>query len=539
MSLTRLVEAMRQARFYPEPPARVDVVQTHISVVFLAGEQVYKLKKPVRFAFLDFSTLERRRHFCHEEVRLNRRLAGDTYRGVVAIVSHGDGFALAPADAADAVEYAVHMRRLPAERMLTHLLAHDDVSPALIDRIAARLVVFHAAADAGLAVARGGDPAVLARLMDDDFGEVAALHDDTISAADDGAIQAWCHAFLRAHAALLRRRVAAGRIRDGHGDLHAEHICCVEPELLIFDCIEFNPAFRHRDVAAEIAFLAMDLTCLGRADLADRLVATYAARAGDSELARLVPFYACHRAYIRGKVESIKSREAEVDAADRAAARASATAHFALSYRYTWSDAPALVVVCGLSGSGKSTVAAALAARTAFAHVNSDRTRKALAGVAPTDRPGEALYTSARSAETYAAMYAAARDALAAGRGAILDGTFQRRIDRDAARAIAAGAGVPMLFVECRATDDEIRRRLAERTMRNDDPSDADWAVYLHQRSRYQPFRRDQTDHLTLHDTSDTRPIEARLRAGAESRARPREEKTRLQAKDAKAKKKF
>ena len=513
MIAAALLEAMRQPGFYPEPPARVDVLQTHISVVFLAGAAVYKVKKPVRFAFLDFSSLERRRHFCHEEVRLNRRLAGDTYHGVVALVRRGDGFALAPADAPDAVEYAVHMRRLPTERMLTHLLAHGEASAALIDRIAQRLVAFHAAAEAGPQVARGGEPAVLARLMDDDFAEVAALHGDTISGADDRAIQQWCHAFLATHDALLRRRITDGRIRDGHGDLHAEHICCLEPELVIFDCIEFNPAFRHRDVAAEIAFLAMDLTCHGRADLAARLVATYSARAGDSELPALVPFYACHRAYIRGKVESLKSRETEVETADRAAARASALAHFALAYRYTWSDTPALVVVCGLSGSGKSTLAAALATRTGFAHVNSDRTRKQLAGVAPTTRPGAALYSPARSAQTYAAMYATAAAALASGRGAILDGTFQRRVDRDAARAVAAQAGVPVLFVECRATDAEIRRRLAARTARDDDASDADWAVYLRQRARYEAFGRDETDRIIVRDPSDTGRVEARLRS--------------------------
>jgi len=512
VSPASVVEAMRRPEFYPERPPQVDVVQTHISVVFLAGEIVYKIKKPVRFAFLDFSTLERRRHFCHEEVRLNRRLAGDTYRGVRAIVRHGSGFALANAEAPDAVEYAVQMRRLPEARMLTALLERGAVDDALIDRIAQRLVAFHAGAERGGDIASGGDPVVLARLMDDDFAEVAALHGDTISATDDHAIQRWCHAFLRAQDTLLRRRVARGRICDGHGDLHAEHVCCVEPQPLIFDCIEFNPAFRYRDVAAEVAFLAMDLTCLGHAELAARLVKTYSAGAGDAELARLVPFYACHRAYIRGKVESIKSREPEVDAGSRASARQSAMAHFALSYRLTWSDAPALVIVCGLSGSGKSTFAAALAQRTGFVHVNSDRTRKQLAGVAATARPGQALYTAARSAETYAAMYAAARQALAAGHGAILDGTFQREVDRDAARAVATAARSPILFVECRADDDEIRRRLTSRAQRNDDASDADWAVYLRQRSRYEPFRHGDPDHITLRDSQHTGAVEARLR---------------------------
>lgn len=511
-ALPPLVAALQDPALYPHRPAAVELVQTHISYVFLAGDAVYKVKKPVRFAFLDFSTLARRRHFCLEEVRLNRRLAGDTYRGVVAIVRRGDNFAFADEAAADAVEYAVHMRRLPADRMLPTLLAQGAVEAELIDRIAARLVRFHAEADAGAEVARGGEPAVIAKFMDDDFGEVVALHGDTISAADDEAIQRWCHGFLATHDALLRRRIAAGRIRDGHGDLHAEHICCLEPEPLIFDCIEFNPAFRHRDVAAEIAFLAMDLTCLGHPELAARLVERYAAAAGDDEMLRLIPFYACHRAYIRGKIESLTCRAAEVDAAGRAAARQRALDHFALSYRYTWSDAPALVVVGGLSGTGKSTLAAALARRTGYQHVNSDRTRKRLAGVAPTDRPGAALYTPQRSAQTYAAMYRAAAEALARGAGAILDGTFQRRVDRDAARAVAQRAGVPLLLVECVADDDEVRRRLAARGARGDDPSDADWAVYQRQRANHEPFSAAEGP-LVRCASPDTSDVEARLRS--------------------------
>lgn len=528
--LPPVVGAMLAPDFYPVPPARVELLQTHISYVLLAGDQVYKLKKAVRFAFLDFSSLERRRHFCEEEVRLNRRLAGDVYRGVVAIVPRGGGFALAPADAPGAVEYAVHMRRLPAERALARLLDAGRVGEPLIDRVAARLAAFHAVADGGPEIARGGDPAVIARLMDDDFAEVAALHGDTISAADDGAIQRWCHARLAALGPLLRRRQAAGRIRDGHGDLHAEHIYALpadaEPgapgsagELVIVDCIEFSPGFRHRDVAADVAFLAMDLEYHGRADLAARLVATYAARAADPDLPALVPFYACQRAYIRGKVDSLKGRAAEVEPADAAAARASARRHFALALRYTWSDARALVIVCGLSGSGKSTIAAALAARTGFAHLNSDRTRKALAGLAPTARGGPELYTPERSAATYAALEAGAAAAWAAGRGVILDGTFQRRAHRD--RAIAAFAGAPALIVECRAGEAEIRRRLAARAARDDDPSDADWPVYHRQRAAYEPVAGDEP-HLTV-DT--TRPaaeviaaVEERLRRTVEER---------------------
>lgn len=507
-ALPVLVRAMLQPDFYPHRPAKVELVQTHISYVFLAGSEVYKVKKPVRFAFLDFSSLERRRHFCHEEVRLNRRLAGDTYRDVVAIRPSDGGFALAPEEADDTVEYAVHMRRLPAERMLVTLLERNAVGTDLIDTIAARLAAFHVAADAGPEVARGGDPRVIAKLLDDDFREVDAFHGDTIAAVDDGAIRRFCHDFLRAHDGLLRRRQAEGRIRDGHGDLHAEHVCCTDP-LVIFDCIEFNASFRHRDVAAEIAFLAMDLVFHRRPDLADHLVARYAEQTQDPDLAKLVPFYACQRAYIRGKVDSLTSIETDVAAPARAAARQSAIDHFTLAYRYTWSYTPRLVVVSGLSGTGKSTVAAALQVRTGFVHIDSDTTRKRLAGVAPTARPGPALYTAERSVATYEAIYAAAGAALAAGHGAILDATFQRRAHRDAARNVARQSGHPALFVECVTPEAEVRRRLAERARAGTDASDADWAVYQRQRENYEPFAADEQAERAVVDT--TRPLDAQL----------------------------
>ncbi len=516
-ALPPLIRAMLEPGFYPHRPARVELEQTHISFVLLAGEHVYKVKKPVRFAFLDFSTLERRRYFCHEEVRLNRRLAPRAYEGVVALRGSGTGFALAEESASDAIEYAVHMRRLPADRMLPALLERGTATTAVIDAVAATLAAFHAAADAGPDVARGGDPDVIERLMEDDFGEVDVFHGDTIAAADDAAIRGFCRTFLRRHEALLRRRQAGGRIRDGHGDLHAEHICCTEP-LTIFDCIEFNPSFRHRDVAAEIAFLAMDLLYRARADLAEHLVARYAALTDDPELPALIPFYACHRAYIRGKVDSLKSREPEVGDAERAAARASAIRYFALSYRYTWTDAPRLVVVVGLSGTGKSTLAAALGERTGLARFSSDVIRKQLAGLPLTQRGGPELYTPTQNARTYAAMYGAAAQELAGGRGAIMDATFQRRVDRDAARALARRAGAPILFVECVCSEAVIRRRLAARTRRGTDPSDADWAIYKQKRSRYEPFAGDEDGDRVAVDTAAPQgaqlaPIEAALRS--------------------------
>ena len=514
MSLPPLIAAMSRPDFYAHRPTTVTLVQTHISYVLLAGERVYKIKKPVRFTFLDFSTLERRRHFSHEEVRLNRRLAPDVYLGVLAVSEEQGAYRLTGEDDPSAVEYVIEMRRLPADRMLDQLLDRNTVTAAMVDAIADRLAEFHRRADAGPAVTANGDPANVLAVLEDNYTNARQFRDVTIAARDDDAIQQFARDFLRTHDALFRRRQAEQRIRDCHGDLHSEHICCTDP-LVIFDCIEFNSQFRYCDVASEMAFLAMDLDYHDHPELAAQLIDRYTAGAADPDLRRLLPFYQCYRAYVRGKVDSLKSIEEEVAPAERVAARDSARRHFALAYRYTWAYRPALVVIAGLSGTGKSSVAAALHSRTGFAHVNSDVVRKRLAGV-PIDAPAKptaydaGIYTPELSAQTYQTMLDEAASHLGAGRGAILDATFQLRVGRDAARAVARQHGVPFLLVECRCDEAEVRRRLQRRVEHGGGPSDADWNVYLEQRRRFEPIGSDEeSDHLIVDDDRTGRPVDS------------------------------
>jgi len=398
------------------------------------------------------------------------------------------------------------MRRLPEDRMLDQLLDRNAVTSELIDTIAARLAAFHRAADAGDAVTANGAPAAIWRVLEENYTGVCPFREDTIAASDDDAIQAFARDFLLANDALFSRRQAEHRIRDCHGDLHTEHICCSDG-LTIFDCIEFNERFRYCDVASDIAFLTMDIEYHGHPELAAHLAARYGASAGDADLPRLLPFYQCYRAYVRGKVESLKSAEEEVGAAERAAARRSAWRHFALAYRYTWANRPCAVVIAGLSGTGKSAVAAALHTRTGFAHINSDVVRKRLAGLPPgAQRTGAydtGLYAPEHSRRTYQAMFAEAALQLAAGRGVILDATFQLRAGRDEARALASAHNVPLLIVECRCSEEEVHRRLSHRASRGEGPSDADWNVYLEQRRRYEPFGADEHgDQLVLDTTA-------------------------------------
>ncbi len=491
-----LVEAMMRPEFYPDSPARVELKQTHISYVFVAGETVFKVKKPVHFAFLDCSRLARRFHYCIEEVRLNARLSPRVYLGVFAILKRADCFVLGPevrVEHPEAVEYAVKMRRLPEDRMLDRLLAAGQVDSRTIRAIAARMADFHASAPSTRGWAYGSAAAIWRGVI----GDIAQSRDfigRTLRQDQFTAIDAFCRAFITAHWRPLNERAREGRVREGHGDLRAEHICLAgnESEIDVIDCVEFSEQLRYGDVASEIAFLAMDLERLGAPGLAEELVEAYAEITGDQELALFVPFYKCYRASVRGKVESLRSLEREVGAADNERAGQLARSYFELAWRYARGASPALIVVCGLSGTGKSTVARVLRHRKGFEIISSDRVRKRLAAVSAHEHVradyGADIYSDRFTTITYDAMLDEAESLLSEGRGAILDATFKASAKRQRALAIAARHGVPVLFVECVVSEDEAIRRLERRASMHGEVSDATPEVYQRQRAEFEPL---------------------------------------------------
>jgi aminoglycoside phosphotransferase family enzyme/predicted kinase len=493
-------------------------VQTHISHVFLAGAYVYKLKKAVRFPFLDFSTRELRRHFCEEEVRLNRRLSTAVYLDVQPVVREAGGGLRLGGDG-EAVDHVVRMRRLPADRMLVDLVRRGTVAPAMMTALADRLAAFHRAAPGGPDVAAHADPERLLARWRDVLSGAAPFAGVLLAPEDHEVLADFGPAFVQAHQTLLHARQQAGRIREGHGDLHAEHVCFVEPTRVadgepaalppgihVFDCIEFSRPLRCNDVAYEIAFLAMDLESLERPDLARALVAAYVRAADDPDVPLLVPFYGCHLACVRGMVDGLKSREGEVTPPEREAAAARARRHFALAARYAWAaDGPAVVATAGLSGTGKTTLAAALAAMTGFALVGTDTLRRRRAGIAPGASAraayGAGLYTEEARAATYAALIAQVEAGLEAGRGVVVDGTFLRRADRDRLARAALRQRRPHVFVECRADAAVVQARLVAREQAPS-VSDARWETYLAQRVRCEPFGADEP-HLVVDTGGD------------------------------------
>jgi uncharacterized protein len=518
MSEDDVIAALEDPGFYPHRPSHVQHVQTHISHVFLAGAYVYKLKKAVRFAFLDFSTRELRRHFCDEEVRLNRRLSPAVYLDVLPVVREAGG-RLRLGGEGEAVEHVVWMRRLPADRMLVELVPRGGASPGMMAALADRLAVFHRAAPAGSDVAAHADPERLIARWNDVLAGAAPFAGVLLAPEDHEVLGDFGPAFVRTHETVLHARQQAGRIREGHGDLHAEHVCFVEarraaegeppplpPGIYIFDGIEFSRPLRCNDVAYEIAFLAMDLESLDRPDLARALVAAYVRAADDPDIPLLVPFYGCHLACVRGMVDGLASAEAEVEPPERAAAAARARRHFALAVRYAWAaDGPAVIATAGLSGTGKTTLAAALAGTTGFALVGTDTLRRRRGGIAPGTSAraayGAGLYTEDARAATYAALVAEVEAGLEAGRGVVVDGTFIRRADRDRLARAALRQRRPCVFVECQADEAVVRARLAAREQ-EPSVSDARWDTYVTQRARREPFDADEP-HLVVDTSGD------------------------------------
>lgn len=499
-----IVDALSDPLTFGHRPATVEHVQTHISHVFLAGPWVYKLKKPVTFPFLDFGSVEKRRHFCEEEVRLNRRLAPGVYLGVLPVTIGHDGRIRLDGEGR-VVDHVVSMRRLPDARLLPALLEAGAVGDDLMDTLAARVVAFHAAAPSGPEVASHAAPERLTATWEDVLGGTDAFVGRLLAAEDLEILVDFGPRFVRTHETLLRARQQGGRIREGHGDLHTAHVCILaEPGcgdhlpplaagIYVFDCIEFSRPLRCTDVAAEVAFLCMDLERLGHAHLARRFAASYAARADDDDLLRLLPFYTCARACVRGKVEGLKAGEDDVEPDERQAAGERSRTFFALALRHAWQTvAPAIIACAGLSGSGKSTLAAQLAVATGFALLSSDELRKRgqhpAAGVAPW---GADLYTPESRAATYAALATEAGVLLGAGQGVIVDATWMRRADRDRLAAEACAQRRPLAYVECRADEAAIRVRLEARD-RAPSVSDARWDTYLAQREAWEPLADDE-----------------------------------------------
>lgn len=504
----KLLKSLLKPQSYPETTVSVHLIQTHVSLIFITDNFVYKIKKPVDFGFLNFSTLDRRRFYCNEEVRLNRRLCPDIYLGVVEVRESPGGVSLT--GNGKVIDYAVKMKRLPADRMLDRLLTEDKVTDDDLRRIARTIAEFHLNAERGDEIDCYGSIENITRNWEENFQQVAEFVNNVLTQRDLRIIKDWTRSFIAGNEQLFAERVSQGFIRDCDGDIHLENICLTD-RVYVFDCIEFNNRFRYSDTAADIAFFLMDLDYHGKGGVFSEIfLSEYIAVTGDRKIMQVLDFYKTYRAFVRGKVESFRLLDPLIPEHEKMAAREKAIRYFRLARGYIIRRKlpPTLIITCGLMGSGKSTVASALARELGIAIDSSDPVRKEIMAIPAHSHEdaeyGAGIYSQEINDATYRELLARGERALASGHSIIIDATFRRKSDRTRFRNLAERFGVSFYVIQTTCTEKLIRQRLDDRAQRPQEVSDGRWELFRQQKDEFEPVKEDE-GLLIFIDTS--RPI--------------------------------
>jgi aminoglycoside phosphotransferase family enzyme/predicted kinase len=484
MDIASLIAELSKPEIYPCHVERLELRQTHISVICLTDDVVYKIRKSVKFSFLDFSTLAQRRFDCEREVELNQRLAPDVYLGIVPIVRRdGRVYVEGPGEV---IDWAVKMNRLPDSATLEQRLQRGEVGPEMIGMLGRRLAAFHAAAASSAQIAEYGRYEAITHNVLENLEAVHGSGDAVIDAEQLARLTQLVRQRLESDRELIIRRMERRVPRDTHGDLRLDHVYFFpdrDPpaDLCVIDCIEFNDAFRYADPVADIAFLIMDLKYHGHPELARRLTDEYFVAAGDEEGRQLLPLYVSYRAAVRAKVATLELAETEIPEAERKAAseRARGLWILALSELEVPSRRSCLVLVGGLQGTGKTTLARGLSEAAGFTVIRTDVVRKELIEKSQLASPGRSntagIYAEERIDQTYEECLHRAVELLRLGRRVIVDATFAREVQRQKFLEAARCLGIPAYFLNCQADPEIVHRRL---DARSGDASDADWQVY-------------------------------------------------------------
>jgi aminoglycoside phosphotransferase family enzyme/predicted kinase len=498
---------------YPHPVDKVELVETHLSWVLLAGEFAYKIKRPVRYSFVDLREAQRRRYFCEEELRLNRRFAPELYLDVSGIVARAGRARIGPVGGG-AIEHAVRMRRFDRAEELDRLLDSQRIDPGELEAFGRHLALIHAHLPAATAGSPWGEPREIEALVLRNLIEAAEAASIFIAPAEVLSLRDRLQARLDAARPWMSVRRANGRIRECHGDLHARNIVRLGTLPVAFDCMEFEPAFRWIDVADEIAFLSSDLTARDRSLHAHAFRAGYLAQSGDYQACRLLPLYQAHRALVRAKVAALSAQAAEAGPRARLAQEHARLLHCA--GEFLLGRRPVMLLMCGLSGSGKTWLARPLAVRLNAVHLRSDVERKRRAGLESGAQThsgiSSGLYSRDASAAVYEDLARHAEDILLGGLTVIVDATFLRREERVRFRELAARLGIELHVVHCQVAKAILRARLGARLRVGHDASEAGESVLEWQLRGMETIRADEALDTIEADTTDPQASEKVLR---------------------------
>lgn len=462
-NLPPLIQRMLQPDFYPHPVSEpMQLFQTHVSYVVTTGTFAYKLKKPVNFGFLDYSTLEQRKHFCEEELRLNERGAGATiYKGVVPI-SETDGKFVLDSDR-HPVEYAVKMKQFPQDTLLSSLVERGELTEELLRRLAVEVAEFHRKSATNDYIRSFGTVEQVRQAFDENYEQTAGYIGGPQTQQQFDETKAYTDRFFAERGDLFERRMAQGYIRECHGDLHLRNISYWHDELLLFDCIEFNEPFRFVDVMYDIAYIVMDLDVRDRPDLRAAFLNAYVEETGDWEGLLVLPIYVSRQTYVRAKVASFLLDDPLASEADKQKAYDTAAMYYKLAWKYTQPPPGRLMLMAGLSGAGKTTVAREIVRQTGAIHIRSDAVRKHLGGLPIHERGDASLYTPEMSAKTYDQLLSLGVTLAANGYTVVLDAKYDRQERRQVAIEQAKTHNLPLQMVYCTAPMDVLRDRVEQR----------------------------------------------------------------------------
>jgi aminoglycoside phosphotransferase family enzyme/predicted kinase len=497
MKESKLLENLKNPRLYGNDIKKVKILQTHISYVVLTGEYAYKIKKPVNFGFLDFSTLDKRKYFCNEELRLNRRLCPDIYIDIVQFTKkdknlqiNGDG---------KVVEYALKMKEFSQKNIMTNLLKQEKIDEDIIDKICYILTDFYKRSEHSEEINKYGLVETVKKNTDENFQQTESVIDVTIKKEIFDFIKSNTDNFLEQKEGLFKNRIVNNHICDCHGDLHSGNIVVSEKEVCIFDCIEFNKRFRYSDVSSDIAFLAMDLDYQGYPYLSSYFIKKYIEESKDAKISSLLNFYKCYRAYVRGKVIGFRLDEQNIDKNEILQIKNSAKKYFDLSYYYSKLCStsfkkmkPLLFITSGLTGTGKTTIANKISVDYNARIISTDSVRKDLEGINKFERHHDAYNTGLYSPEkmllTYDKIFEKAEKCVKEGQNVILDATFKNKELRDKAKDIAILNKSKFLILYCTCPEDLVKKYLENRVKKKS-ISDGRWEIYLKQKDSFEPVK--------------------------------------------------
>lgn len=497
-TLPPLIQQMLAAAFYPHPVRAISLKQTHISWVILTGDYAYKVKKPANFGFLDFSTLEKRRTFCFEELRLNQRLAPELYLEVLPIAVNNQG-EYGFGNGGEIVEYAVKMRQFNEQDLWLTCFEQGKLTVQDLENLATQIAQFHQQSPTNEYITSFGSLEMIKRVVDSNYEATESYTKDWGLTREFQEMREFTDNYLTQHRDWFIERQNLGKIRECHGDLHLGNICFFEGRACVFDCIEFNEEFRLTDTVYDVAFLVMDLEFRGRRDLAYAFLNRYLELTGDYLAARLLPFYCSIRAYIRAKVNSFLASDAGAPASLRESAKTTAIRYYQFAWHYSQWLTPRLWVMAGLSGAGKSTVARYLSQTYGAIHIRSDAVRKHLAGIDLHEKGGAEVYTPAMTERTYEELLRLALALLTEGQSVVLDGKYDRVHLRQAVLQNVKNLTVFVRIIHVQAPIEVLRERLHLRT---GDIADATADLLAQQLQQWEPFTPAELPLVTTVDTT-------------------------------------